>query len=129
MMRTCSLTMMLIILPAVVSANPLPDPTMPYDYDATPVQVIEFTEPRDGIKWNLTGIRISEQDRSAILNGRVVRAGDWIEGAQVIDIETDAVLIEQHNDRFRIRLLDFDIKQRKDLVSAKRTVREKSNEK
>jgi MSHA biogenesis protein MshK len=128
-MRNCLLTIALLCTSAMVHANTLADPTRPYGYGTPRAEVIEFTDPRDGITWNLTGVRISGHDRSAILNGRVVRAGDWIEGARVIDIETDAVLIEHHDDRVRIRLLDFDIKQRKDVVSAKQTAREEANEK
>lgn len=129
-MKTCLLTM-LLLLSLNAGANTLPDPTKPYGYDTPRTEIIEFIEPREGVTWILSGVRISEQDRSAILNGKVVRAGDWIKDARVISIETDAVVIEHLDDQIRIRLLDYDIKQRKDIVSAQRTdtVRERSYEK
>lgn len=130
-MKPCLQTILLLLLSVNAGANTLPDPTKPYGHDVPRVEIIEFTEARDGTKWILSGVRISEQDRSAILNGKVVRTGDRIDDARVIGIETDAVVIEYRDDQLRIRLLDYDIKQRKDVVSAQRTdtARERSNEK
>lgn len=121
----------MLCVPFMLHANTLPDPTRPYGYASPRMEVIEVTEPRDGITWNLTGIRISDRDRSAILNGRVVRAGDRIDDARILGIEPDAVLLDHRDEQLRVRLLDVDIKQRKDILSAKQTetAREETNEK
>lgn len=108
------LCMILCFLPATVwgAEQELPDPTKPFGFDIEPELIIQQpTDRQKNVTWQLTGIRIAKSDRSAILNGRVVRVGDSVNGARVLEIEPAWVVIEHEKKRIRLELLDYDIKQ------------------
>ncbi|WP_259057514.1 general secretion pathway protein GspB [Methylohalomonas lacus] len=99
-------------MPTFAAAESLPDPTRPFGYDTSPIEIVEEDElPREQVNWRLSGIRISPDDRSAILNGRLLREGEMVDGAELVEIRPASVLIDFDNKRIRVDLLTLDIKQ------------------
>lgn len=105
-MRT-ALTILAGFWMAGASAAGLPDPTRPYDFVAT----VEVQQGPGAADWRLTGIRIRGADRSAIINGHVVRPGDQLGGARVVDIGHSEVVLEESQKRVVLRLLLSTVKQ------------------
>jgi len=87
---------------------PLPDPTRPYAF-ATAIEV-EQDLPAAGVQWRLNGIRIRAGDRSAILNGRVVKPGDSVGGAKVVEINPAEVVLMQDSQKIVVKLVLSGIK-------------------
>lgn len=109
--------LILLMLPLSVAAESLPDPTRPFGYGIEPVLIIEEEDlPREQINWRLSGVRIAPDDRSAILNGKLLREGGMVDGAEVVEINPGSVLIDFENKRIRVDLLSFDIKQNDNAV-------------
>lgn len=107
----------ILLIPLTVGAETLPDPTRPYGYgEIPPVVILEPDLPREQINWRLTAIRIAPQDKTAILNGRLVRVGDMVDGAVIVEINPAAVLIDFEDKRIRIDLLKVNIKKNKAAV-------------
>lgn len=108
---------LILLLPLSVAAEPLPDPTRPFGYGVDPIVVIqEEALPREQINWHLSGIRIAPDDRTAILNGRLLREGGTVDGAELIEIRPASVLIDFENKRIRVDLLNIDIKQHRTAI-------------
>jgi hypothetical protein len=89
-------------------AAALPDPTRPYQYGAQ-VEIEQVLDEK--VQWRLSGIRINENKRSAILNGKLVKEGDKLDGAVVLEIKPAAVTLQQDDKRLVVRLLLSNIKQ------------------
>lgn len=89
-------------------AAALPDPTRPYQYE-TLVQVEQA--PGEEVQWRLNGVRIYANKRSAILNGKLVKEGDKLDGAVVMEIKPTQVTLQQNDKRLVVRMLISDIKQ------------------
>ena len=70
----------------------LPDPTRPADYSRT--RVIKQDSPKQRAEFSVNAIRISDLDRSAIVNGSMVRVGDEIGAATVKEINAAAVVLD-----------------------------------
>lgn len=104
---------LLIWMPCLAwTAEQLPDPTKPFGFDIEPELIIQERDTvQDHITWNLSGIRIAENRRSAILNGHIVNIGDVVNGAQILEIEPAWIIIDYQKQRIRLELLDVDIKQ------------------
>ena len=81
----------------------LADPTRPADYQST--VVVRDTRATHA-DWNLSAIRISNTDRTAIINGSIVRAGDTIGQATVIDIQPVQVILRYENRQVVVRLFN-----------------------
>ena len=94
------LLLLLILLPLYVSSNTeLPDPTRPATYldDASePVVFVSITN--EEFSWKLSAIRISKEDKTAIVNGKLVRVGDDVGSARILEINALSVVIN-HEDR------------------------------
>jgi len=99
--------LMMVTYPLTVSSNTiLPDPTRPATYDLynnEPVFVEDFND-EESIDWKVSAIRISENDKSAIVNGKLVRVGDEVGPAKVIEIKPLSVLIDHENNKLIVRL-------------------------
>jgi hypothetical protein len=94
--------------PVCFSAEPaLPDPTRPYTALA-PIQVEQLQGP--GVKWRVSGIWGRGPERTALLNGRLVRVGDRVGPAMVERIEPAEVVLLQENQRIVVRLLPAAVK-------------------
>lgn len=105
------LVIFILCMPILAAAEVLTDPTRPYGYGAAPAIVIQDIElPREQINWRLTGIRIAEQDKSVILNGKLAREGDIVDGASINEIEPAAVVIDFEDKQIRVNLLRLNVK-------------------
>jgi hypothetical protein len=83
----------------------LPDPTRPANYsEALPVVVDVYELPKELIDWRVSVIRITGSDRSAIVNGQLVRTGDHIGPAKVLEINPAAVVLDYDNKQVHVRL-------------------------
>ncbi|GJM06119.1 MAG: hypothetical protein DHS20C09_21150 [marine bacterium B5-7] len=95
------------LLPILAMANTsLSDPTRPANYlveDSDPVFFEEITS-KEKIDWKLSAIRISDVDRTAILNGQLVRAGDELDSAKVLEINPVSVVIHHEDRKLIVRL-------------------------
>ncbi len=99
------------LLPMLVIAKAeLPDPTRPATYmvkDVEPIYVEVFDEnTKEKVSWTLSAIRISEKDRTAIVNGKLVRVGDDIDQAKVLEIKPLSVVIDHNDQKLIVRLFN-----------------------
>ena len=85
-----SMLYFLLGINSVISA--LPDPTRPPNGFTT--SVIERETPRQRDEFHVNAIRVSDEDRSAIVNGQIVRVGETIGPATVREINLQEVLLE-----------------------------------
>lgn len=84
-----------LVLLAATLANAdagLPDPTRPADYSVARIVTQEL--PRQRAEFSLNAIRISASDRSAVINGKLVRVGDEIGTATVREISITEVTLD-----------------------------------
>jgi hypothetical protein len=87
---------------AAAPVTQLPDPTRPYAY----APAIQIDQSRDAaVQWRLNGVQIRDGQRSAILNGRVVKPGDSMEGVTVIEINPTEVVLSRDTQRIVVKLL------------------------
>lgn len=88
---------------AVAGATPLDDPTRPADFagsgDVAPL-------PEELVDWRLTAVRIGAESRTAVLNGAIVRTGDLVGQARVMEIKPGAVIVELGHRQLEVRLYD-----------------------
>ena len=89
---------------SVSAVAELPDPTRPADYFIVP-EVIEVYElPAELIDWYVTAIRINGNDRSAIINGQLVKEGQTIGPAKVLEIKPVSVVLDYEDRQVVVRL-------------------------
>jgi MSHA biogenesis protein MshK len=103
------ITMILISFSLSVMANTeLPDPTRPATYvNNNEVYIEAFDDnSRETISWRLSAIRLSKNDKTAILNGKLVREGDHIGDAEIIEIKPLSVVINYENKNLIVRLFN-----------------------
>jgi len=89
-------------------AATLPDPTRPYQYGEQ-VQIEQALDAK--VQWRLSGVRINADKRSAILNGKLVKEGDKLDGAEVTEIKPAQVTLQQEDKQLVVKLLISSIKQ------------------
>tara|TARA_R110000782_G_scaffold250847_8_gene338294 strand:- start:5397 stop:5762 length:366 start_codon:yes stop_codon:yes gene_type:complete len=97
----------LLPLSALANAD-LPDPTRPANYLADDNEPVFFEEiiSKEKIDWKLSAIRISDVDRTAILNGKLVRAGDDLGSAKILEINPLSVVINHEDRKLIVRLFN-----------------------
>jgi MSHA biogenesis protein MshK len=101
----------ILILLCLYSANSiatseLPDPTRPpsfIDRIEEPV-FYEEVDVKQVYKWKVSVIRISADDRSAIVNGKLVREGDTVGPAKLLEITPLSVVLDHEERRLIVRL-------------------------
>ncbi len=75
-----------------VQAASREDPLRPPDYSKSPVMPKTMNKT-----WYVNEILASEGRRLAIVNNRMVKAGDSVDGAKVLDISPDRVTLKYEN--------------------------------
>jgi len=60
-------------------------------------------------RWNLTGIVYGNNQGVAIINGKIFREGDRIEGVAVSEINKDGVIFNDHGRGFELKIKRFTI--------------------
>lgn len=88
---------------AAEPAVALPDPTRPYAF-ATAIEV-EQDVTQKGMQWRLNGIQIRDGERTAILNGHVVKAGDSLGAARIVEINPAEVVLMQESQKIVVKLV------------------------
>jgi hypothetical protein len=106
-LNVLALGMISALAAAADTGASLPDPTRPYAF-ATTVRAQDL--PAEGMQWRLNGIRIREGEKSAILNGQVVKAGDKLAGATVVEINPADVVLMQDTQKIVVKLIVSSIK-------------------
>lgn len=96
--------MSVLYLSAGAAAAALSDPTRPPDYGVSRV-IIQQPEKRE-TEFNLTAIRIDEDFRSIILNGKLLKEGEKVNSAKVLEIHPSHVVLEHKNERLVVRLFE-----------------------
>ena len=92
--------------------NSLSDPTKPADYQdslAEPIYV-EAVTVDEKVSWRVSAIRISSSDRTAIVNGELVRVGDEISSGEVIEINPLSVVLNHKDQKLIVRLFNSNVK-------------------
>ena len=106
LVRFCVITLML--MPGLINAAPLPDPTRPADYFIETIVVEDL--PEGLINWQVTAIRISPERRTAIVNNTLVAVGDEIGPARVLEIRPLSVVLEYERLQVIVKLVRQAIK-------------------
>lgn len=91
------LCVMALTAPIKVSAN---DPMRPPGVEV----VTNKKSPVKQTSFKLQQIKISEESRSAVINGQLVREGDTVSGAKVMKITSDKVVLKY---RKKLRFLSL----------------------
>ncbi len=99
------------VFPLLASSNAeLPDPTRPANYlveDTEPVYVEAYIDDaKEKVSWRLSAVRISDNDRSAIVNGKLVRVGDDVSSATITEINPLSVVINYEDKKLIVRLFN-----------------------
>jgi hypothetical protein len=107
------LCFILTAIPLFAGANiELPDPTRPANFiveDTEPV-FIEVVDTNEKVSWRVSAIRISADDRSAIVNGKLVRVGDEISSAKIAEINPLFVVVDYEDQKLIVRLFINQVK-------------------
>ena len=90
--------MLLVVIPAQAQ---LDDPTRPPGYRL----VLPGGKQARGAHYDLQAVRISAEQKVAMINGRYFREGQWVSGAQLMDIQSAYVTLQKNGKRFDIRLV------------------------
>ena len=88
---------------ALSQTQGLPDPTRPAEYRET---MVMQDLPPELLEWKVTAIRISDNDRTAIVNGRIVRPGDTIGAAKLLEILPYQVILDYDNRKVAVKLFN-----------------------
>ncbi len=101
----CSI-LFFVISGSAHAVSELPDPTRPAYWlqQSQPVFVEQVQQPGRKIEWRVSAIRIAPDDRTAIINGKLVRVGDTVSTAIVREIQHASVIIEEDQKQLILRL-------------------------
>ena len=89
-----------------VTAERLPDPMRPPQSGAASIRA-PVSEPKS---WQLHMIRISREQRLAVINGRMVKPGDEVSGAKVVSVGPNSVQLRKGGKRFSLALARTSVK-------------------
>ncbi len=88
--------------------SPSPDPTRPTDYFAQ--TIIDGNMAQQVINWKVTAIQISDKGRTAIVNGRILKAGDEIGNVTVLEITPKSVVLDYDRKELVVSLIPYSVK-------------------
>ena len=97
------LGLMLLLAPGPFAAE-LPDPTQPAA--GPPV----LPDGNVEVNWVLSLIKTTAAERTAVLNGRLVRKGDVLDSAQVVRIGPASVVLRRDGQRREVKLAGQPVK-------------------
>lgn len=101
--KTTILCVLSILLFTPIAYAQLDDPTRPPGYRLVLPGGKKLAATT--IRFSLSSVRISSTRRTAVINDRMVEAGDKINGAKVIAIYPSSVKLKKQNKVFTVRLL------------------------
>ncbi len=88
---------------AVAKDESLPDPTRP-DRSAQKHGSGQAREEQPPPSWELSSVIRSPRRELAVINGRIRQVGDIVDGAKILEIKPDAVILRYRGNRRLIRL-------------------------
>lgn len=92
-----------------IDVNALDDPTKP-SYDQMMVE-----KSSDGLLPKVSSIMISSKGRQAMIDGRMLKVGDWVGDFEVLSIDSNRVKLRREEQVFEVKLVSgFFKKQNKD---------------
>lgn len=107
--RTCSRwsrsALLLALLMPVAVVQAVNDPTRPPVHLNAPVQVAE-EETQQETDIRLQQILMSSSGNRAVINGKVVKPGDTVDGAKVLSISSDTVVVNYRQNRQKLSLIN-----------------------
>lgn len=98
------------LLVMTLQAETLQDPTRPADYTGASAVNTQVPNPPGSMEWKLSGIRISPDVRTAIINGRLVREGERIGEATVVEILSGSVILKYRGQKNQVNLVPQNVK-------------------
>jgi hypothetical protein len=98
--------MLLAALLVTTPAAALEDPTRPPGYGVSQPQATVPASPR----WRLQSTLIAPGRRLANINGKMLRPGEHVNGAQLIEIQAAHVILRHNGTRITLSLLPQDFK-------------------
>lgn len=101
-----TLLIALVSCAGAVAAGTLHDPLRPPAVFSNPVAAT-----RSAPSWQLASTLVAGDQRSAVINGRVLGLGDRVDGAEVVDIQPGAVRLRRSDREFLVELERRGIKQ------------------
>ncbi len=86
-----------------VNATPLQDPTRPPNQQLQKKSLYKGTSQ---YRWKLSSTLISSERKIATINGKLVRPGERINGAILVDIDAWNVTLIKNNKEFKVYLFN-----------------------
>ncbi len=99
-----SVLLFALLLPAF-SAQAVTDPTRPPAAMTVNKEVPE-DEPQQQTEIQLQQILMSSSGNRAVINGKVVKPGDSVDGAKVLSISSDTVVVNYRQNRQKLSLIN-----------------------
>ena len=89
-------------------SQPMADPTRPASLPGGNVSIGMAAQP---MKWKLTSTLIGPQRRVAVINDQVVQIGQKIDGAELVAVDADSVMIRYSGKKIQLKLIAGTVKQ------------------
>jgi MSHA biogenesis protein MshK len=99
------LTVLLLSVPQLAAADPLPDPTLPaIDLNSSGAGSAKDVVPDEPVSRGLQSIIISPQYSAAIINGETVRLGDKSGDSRLVEVRESSVVLQNAQGRRVVEL-------------------------
>jgi MSHA biogenesis protein MshK len=92
-----------------LAQQPLPDPTRPAVLSG--VRTGAPAEKQIARQWKLTSTLIAPQRRIAVINGRAVKVGEKIDGAELVGVQPGSALLHRAGRTIQLKLISGTVKQ------------------
>lgn len=92
---------------AVAAEQALPDPTRPPTLHSDNLRRLALATPQTFV---VSAIKIGEDGRKAIVNDQLVKEGERLGEATVVEIAPGTVVIDYLSQRRNVRLLPFEVR-------------------
>lgn len=107
-LRGCVLLMAVLLGATPVAAGELKDPTRPPSVKAAGAPAAAAAARRT---WSLTSILVSPSRRVAVINGKALRVGQRIDGAELVEIQPHAVKFKRGGRVFTVNMSVGNVKE------------------
>ena len=101
-MKKVKLLITLLLFLISLDARAMRDPTRPANYAADGVSVVNG--------YMLNSVMISAKRKLALVNDTFVKQGDSIDGAKVIKIQSNSVILSKREHQFEVKMLGANIR-------------------
>lgn len=123
------LAALLLYVPQIAAAEPLPDPTLPaIDLNSSGTGSAVEVAPEDAVPRGLQSVIISPQYRAAIINGATVPLGGKYGDSRLVEVRENSVVLQSAQGRRVLELFPKVSVRRNDAVRHERSAQEKASE-